>query len=122
MAIPNPRPPLGARRRRFVLELPIDEPDGFGGSLRRYVAGPVLWGAISPVGEVERLRGGRADVAASHRITLRARAGLSAAMRLSAGPRRFAIRTVSDPDERGRDSVCHVEELFPAPPAPEPLP
>lgn len=27
--------PIGARRRRFVLERPIEEPDGFGGTLRR---------------------------------------------------------------------------------------
>ena len=51
------RPALGARRRRFVLEMPVEEPDGFGGVLRRYVAGPVLWGAISPAGAVERLAG-----------------------------------------------------------------
>ncbi len=48
MATSFQRPPLGARRRRFVLERPLEEPDGFGGVLRRYVAGPVLWGAIAP--------------------------------------------------------------------------
>ena len=104
-------PAIGARRRRLVLELPVDEPDGFGGTLRRYVAGPVLWGAIEPVGAVERLHGGRSDGVATHRITLRARAGLTAAMRLAAGPRRFAIRAILDPDARGRDLVCHVEAL-----------
>lgn len=44
MASSSQHPPLGARRRRFVLERPLEEPDGFGGVLRRYVAGPVLWG------------------------------------------------------------------------------
>lgn len=107
---------IGTRRRRLVLELPVDEPDGFGGILRRYVAGPVLWGAIEPVGAVERLRGGRDDSVATHRITLRARTGLTPAMRLAAGPRRFAIRTIVDPDERGRDLVCHVEALSEASP------
>ena len=84
-------------------------PDG--GVLRRYVAGPVLWGAIVPVGMVSREAGGRMDERATHRITLRARPALDPAMRLAAGPRRFAIRTVTDPDDRGRDLVCHVEEL-----------
>ena len=112
MANTVPRPPIGARRRRFVLELPIEEPDGFGGTLRRFVAGPVLWGAIEPVGAVERLRGGRADSLATHRITVRAWVGLTPAMRLAAGPRRFAIRSVADPDDRGRDRVCHVEECL----------
>ncbi|MCJ2027539.1 MULTISPECIES: head-tail adaptor protein [unclassified Methylobacterium] len=113
MASPDRRPSLGARRRRFVLEKPVEQPDGFGGVLRRYVAGPTLWGAIAAVGAVERPRGGRADRLVTHRVTLRARADLTPAMRLSAGPRRFAIRAVSDPDERGRDCVCEVEELVP---------
>ncbi|TXM88346.1 head-tail adaptor protein, partial [Methylobacterium sp. WL103] len=30
---------------------------------------------------------------------------------LAAGPRRFAIRAILDPDDRGRDLVCHVEAL-----------
>lgn len=113
MADPSP-PALGARRRRFVLEMPVEEPDGFGGVLRRYVAGPVLWGAISPAGARERLAGGRSDRVATYRITLRARPGLTPAMRLAAGPRRFAIRGV-DADMRGRDLVCHVEELVDPP-------
>lgn len=105
------RPPVGARRRRFVLELPVEEPDGFGGVLRRYVAGPILWGAITPVGMLQGEAGGRDDALATHRITLRVHPGLSPAMRLAAGPRRFAIRTVTDPDARGRDLVCDVEEM-----------
>ena len=111
MATTLQRPPLGARRRRFVLERPVEEPDGFGGVLRRYVAGPVVWGAIVPVGMVSRESGGRTDERATHRVTLRALPGLDPATRLAAGPRRFAIRTVTDPDARGRDLVCHVEEL-----------
>ncbi|WP_336487296.1 head-tail adaptor protein [Methylobacterium nigriterrae] len=105
------RPPIGARRRRFVLERPVDEPDGFGGTYRRYVAGPLLWGAIEPLGAGERLRGGRAESVASHRITLRARPGLAPDMRLAAGPRRFLIRSVEELGPRGRDLVCRVEEM-----------
>lgn len=67
------RPPLGARRRRFVLERPLEEPDGFGGVLRRYVAGPVLWGALAPAGVVDRTGGGRTDARPVYRITLRGR-------------------------------------------------
>ncbi|MDP4004826.1 head-tail adaptor protein [Methylobacterium sp. NEAU K] len=106
-----PRPPLGARRRRFVLERPLEEPDGFGGVLRRYVAGPVLWGAIAPAGVVERPAGGRTDTLAAYRVTLRGRPALDPTMRLAAGPRRFAIRAVTEPDALGRDLICHVEEL-----------
>jgi len=111
MAISPPRPALGARRRRFVLERPLEEPDGFGGVLRRYVAGPVLWGALAPAGMADRPAGGRNDTRPAYRVTLRSRAALDPTMRLAAGPRRFAIRAVAEPDARGRDLVCHVEEL-----------
>ncbi|MGU3666409.1 head-tail adaptor protein [Methylobacterium sp. A49B] len=111
MPIQFQRPPLGARRRRFVLERPVEEPDGFGGVLRRYVAGPVLWGALAPAGILDRLAGGRTDTLPAYRITLRGRAALDPTMRLAAGPRRFAIRAVAEPDARGRDLICHVEEL-----------
>ncbi|MGT2482252.1 head-tail adaptor protein [Methylobacterium oryzae CBMB20] len=111
MATSSQRPPLGARRRRFVLERPLEEPDGFGGVLRRYVAGPVLWGAMAPAGTVDRPAGGRTDTLPAYRVTLRGRAALDPTMRLAAGPRRFAIRAVAEPDARGRDLICHVEEL-----------
>ncbi|GJE29503.1 head-tail adaptor protein [Methylobacterium organophilum] len=105
--------PIGARRRRFVLEQPVDTPDGFGGRIRRYEAGPVLWGAMQALGAETQIRGGRADRIGTHRIALRFRAGITPAMRLSAGPRRFAIRSAEDPDGRGCDLVCLVEEILP---------
>lgn len=108
------RAPIGARRRRFVLETPVDEPDGFGGAYRRYVAGPVVWGALAPVGVSERVRGGRADWAPTHRLSLRYRPGVAPPMRFAAGPRRFAIRSVGDPDGCRRELVCEVEELIEA--------
>ncbi|WP_284245646.1 head-tail adaptor protein, partial [Methylobacterium haplocladii] len=82
--------PIGARRRRFVLETPVDEPDGFGGQLRRYVAGPVVWGVMARAGTAERVRNGRSEAIATHRVSLRWRPGVTSEMLLSAGPRRFA--------------------------------
>ena len=106
---------IGARWRRFVLEQPVETPDGFGGTLRRYAPGPVVWGAIERLGGHERVAGGRADRLATHRVTLRYRPGIDAAMRLADGPRRFSIRTASDPDGTRRDLVCEVEELIEEP-------
>lgn len=103
--------PIGARRRRFVLELPLESPDGFGGVIRSYAAGPELWGAIEMISGEERVRGGRPEQAVTHRITLRYRAGVTAAMRLTRGLRRFDIRAAGDPDGCGRDLVCLVEEV-----------
>lgn len=102
----------GARRRRFVLELPLENPDGFGGVIRTYAAGPELWGAIEFLAGDERFRGGRAEQAVTHRVTLRYREGITAAMRLARGLRRFDIRTAGDPDGSRRELVCLVEEVL----------
>ena len=104
-----PTPSIGARRRPFVLETPLETPDGFGGVVRRFEAGPQLWGAI------ETLTGRRLRVAgqATHQVTLRWREGVDERMRLALGPRRFRIRAADDPDGRRRDLVCLVEEIAP---------
>lgn len=107
------RTPVGARRRRFTLELPLDTPDGFGGVVRNYVAGPHLWGSIEMVAQAERFRADRRDEVVTHRVRLRHREGVSTAMRLASGLRRFAIRSACDPDGRRRDLVCLVEEIGP---------
>ncbi|HEY8382745.1 MAG TPA: phage head closure protein [Microvirga sp.] len=107
------RTPIGALSRRFVLEVPLESPDGFGGVMRSFAPGPALWGAIRLVAGEERLRADRPEQAVTHRVTLRYREGVTAAMRLALGPRRFAIRTASDPDGSRREIVCLVEELSP---------
>lgn len=109
--------PIGARRRRFVLEQPVETPDGFGGQLRHFAPGPVVWGAIERLGSAERVAGGRGDRLATHRVTLRYRPSVEAAMRLADGPRRFSIRGAADPDGTRRDLVCEVEEVIEEDPA-----
>ena len=105
--------PIGARGRRFVLEVPLESPDGFGGVIRTYAAGPQVWGAIELLKGDERVRAGRPEQAVTHRVTLRYRDGVTAAMRLVRGLRRFAIRSAADPDGTRRDLVCLVEEISP---------
>lgn len=107
------RTSIGARRRLFVVETPLDTPDGFGGQIRSYVPGPQVWGALELVAGDERVRAGRAEEAVTHRIRLRHRTGIPAAARLALGPRRFSLRSASDPDGRERDLVCLVEEIKP---------
>lgn len=105
--------PLGARSRRFVLELPRESPDGFGGVVRSFAPGPQLWGALEMVSGGTRRRAERPEQAVTHRVTLRYRPGITAAMRLTSGSRRFAIRAAADPDGSRRELVCLVEEIGP---------
>jgi SPP1 family predicted phage head-tail adaptor len=106
-------PSIGARSRRFVLELPLERPDGFGGVIRSYAPGPQLWGAIEMLSGTERVRADRPEQSLTHRVTLRYREGVTGAMRLTCGLRRFVIRAASDPDGSKRDLVCLVEEVRP---------
>ena len=69
------------------------------------------WGAIESIAAQERVRGGRPEQAATHRVTLRYREDVTAAMRLARGLRRFDIRSAVAPDGRRRDLVCLVEEV-----------
>ena len=104
---------IGARRRRFVLELPLESPDGFGGVLRTYAAGPQIWGAIEMLRGDEQVRAARPEQAVTHRVRLRYRDGVTAAHRLTCGTRCFQIRTAADPDGMRRELVCLVEEVGP---------
>ena len=62
---------IGARARRFVLELPLETPDGFGGVIRTYAAGPQLWGALEMVHQAERDLAASSEQAVTHRVRLR---------------------------------------------------
>ncbi|TDR88957.1 phage head closure protein [Enterovirga rhinocerotis] len=105
------RPEIGARGRRFTLEVPQETPDGFGGVIRSYQPGPRLWGAIALLSTMERIRADRAEAAATHRVTFAFRDDLTPDRRLTLGTRRFRIRSASDPDGRRRSTVCLVEEI-----------
>jgi SPP1 family predicted phage head-tail adaptor len=105
------RIPIGARARLFVLEVPREVPDGFGGVNRSFDSGPQIWGAMEMLTATERVRADRPEQALTHRITLHYREGVDAAMRLALGLRRFAIRSACDPDGSRRDLVCLVEEI-----------
>ena len=106
-------PTIGERGRRFTLELPIETPDGFGGIIRTYQPGPLLWGAMEMLSPAERIRGDRAESVVTHRVRLRHRSGVTETMRLTLGLRRFRIRSAGDPDGTRRELVCLLEEIRP---------
>lgn len=107
------RPSIGARGRRFTVEVALESPDGFGGVLRNWQAGPRVWGAIELLTTMERVRAGREDAIVSHRVTLPYRDDVTPERRLLLGPRRFRIRSAEDPDGRRQSLVCLVEEMAP---------
>jgi SPP1 family predicted phage head-tail adaptor len=107
------RSSIGARRRLFVIDTPLDTPDGFGGVLRDYQPGPVVWGALEPIAGDERREAGKTQEVVTHRVRIRDRHALGPNDRLALGPRRFRVRSSRDIDEKRREILCLVEEIKP---------
>lgn len=101
--------PVGALRRRLLLEAPVETPDGAGGRLTSFETVAAVWAQVEWLSGNERWRGERPEQAASHRITLRA--DVDAGQRLRDGDQVFDIKAVGDPDGGRRRLVCLVEEL-----------
>ena len=106
-------PPVGALRRRLVLEAAISMPDGLGGTTQDFETVAALWAQVEWLAGGEHWRRGRPEQEATHRMTMRWRAGVDAGQRLRDGERLFDIRTVADPDGSRRRLVCHVLEITP---------
>jgi SPP1 family predicted phage head-tail adaptor len=114
MAPSNPdRARVGALRRRLLLEAAMATPDGLGGTMQVYETVAAVWAQLEWIAGGERWRRGRPEQVATHRVTLRWRAGVDAGQRLRDGDRLFDIRAVADPDGGRRRLVCLVQEIGP---------
>jgi SPP1 family predicted phage head-tail adaptor len=105
--------PVGILRRRLVLEPATTTPDGLGGATQDYETVAALWAQVEFLSGGEHWRRGRPEQVATHRITMRWRAGVDSGQRLRDGERLFDIRTVADPDGSRRRLICHVLEVTP---------
>ncbi|WP_182085598.1 phage head closure protein [Aureimonas sp. ME7] len=100
----------GLLRHRVTIERNEVLPDAMGGGRANWVEVGETSVRLEPIrAEVEERLEQRVGVA-THRVTLRARAGLERGMAFRFGARRLLIRTVQDPDETGRYLVCRCEE------------
>ncbi|MCZ8042544.1 MAG: phage head closure protein [Beijerinckiaceae bacterium] len=114
MAPSNPdRARVGALRRRLLLEAVVTTPDGLGGTTQVYETVAAVWAQLEWIAGGERWRRGRPEQVATHRVTLRWRAGVDAGQRLRDGDRLFDIRAVADPDGGRHRLVCLVQEIGP---------
>lgn len=114
MAPSNPdRARVGALRRRLLLEAAVTTPDGLGGTTQVYETVAAVWAKLEWIAGGERWRLGRPEQVATHRVTLRWRAGVDAGQRLRDGDRLFDIRAVADPDGGRCRLVCLVQEIGP---------
>ena len=111
MAGPEVR--IGELRHRLIVQAERAVDDGGGGRSDPW-ADPVtvatVWGKIEPLSGGERLRAMQVQDRLSHRIVIRHRSGITAAMRIVFARRAFNIRAVIDVGERGRFLELLCEE------------
>jgi len=112
-ATAQPGSPVGAMRRRLLLETVVATPDGLGGATVSHETVAALWAQIEWLSGGEHWRRGRPEQLVTHRITMRWRAGVDAGQRLRDGEHIFDIRAVFDPDGGRRRLVCLVHEVSP---------
>ncbi|MEX2520485.1 MAG: phage head closure protein [Paracoccaceae bacterium] len=104
-----------ALTRRLVLEERESAPDGAGGSVEAWAARGAHWAAVSAVSARERTFGARPASAVTHRALIRfCEFGTLerpvADQRFREGERIFAIRGVSEADDRRERLICWLEE------------
>lgn len=100
----------GLLTKRALIERNEPVPDAMAGARERWLEVGETSVRVEPLtGKVEEAFGQRIGVL-THRVTLRARDGLSRGMAFRLGARRLVIRSLHDPDETGRWLVCRCEE------------
>ena len=86
--------PVGALRRRLILEAPTRSADGMGGAVEAWSPVATLYGEVNPLNGAEATRAGRLTGIASHEIVIRDRAGLTPRHRFRLGDRILQIHAV----------------------------
>lgn len=104
-------PGIFARRLRATLEEPVETPDGIGGVARVFVPRVTLWARLEPLRGIERGEAQAAQATVGHRLTIRWRGDVTAAMRFVIEGRIYPVTATYDPDGRRRNLVCLVEEV-----------
>jgi SPP1 family predicted phage head-tail adaptor len=101
----------GQLTARLDLESSIETPDGQGGVTVSHAVESSIWARIEPVSAAREELGHVDRQVVTHRIWTRHIEGVASGKRFRKGDRIFEIRTVHDPDERGRYLVAHVTEI-----------
>lgn len=93
---------VGRMDRRVTLQDRSVSPSSFGEPVPAWVDVAELWAAIEPLGSSEIWRAQAAESDATHRVTIRYRAGVTSRMRLIYGSRTFEIDSVANEGEKDR--------------------
>ncbi len=98
-------------RTRIGLFAPVEVQNETGGVDRSFAQISTLWCNIEPFIGDQRFDSGRVEENVSHRITIRWRGDITAAMRFYKGTRQFNILASADLDGRERRLMVLVQEI-----------
>ncbi len=104
---------IGRLRERVTVQRAARDADAGGGAVVTWTPlahAPTVWARIEPLSGAEALQAMKLQARVTHRVTLRWRDDVTAAMRLVCGARTLNIRAVTNPDERRRYLELLCEE------------
>lgn len=101
---------LGPLRHRVTIQFEEQQSDGAGGYLPLLRDLDTVWASIQPISGNEALVARQLQDTVTHKVVMRYRAGVTAAMCLKFGTRMFNIREVRNLDERNHTLELRCEE------------
>jgi SPP1 family predicted phage head-tail adaptor len=102
---------IGDLDRRIVIEQPSLSPDGGGGGgAATWTTFATVWGRLQAMGGGEAVQGQRPHGVTRHRVVIRRRADITAAMRVTCDGRVFNIRAVVNGGGRDPYTLLECEE------------
>ncbi len=105
----------GKMRHRITFQEFDGEEDGFGDPLEaddsHWNDVATTWAAIDPISGREFYAAEQSQSEVSHKVRLRYRSGITTAMRISFGNRRFKIISIIDWEERHESLLIMCKEL-----------
>ncbi|MGD9538546.1 MAG: phage head closure protein [Alphaproteobacteria bacterium] len=103
----------GSLRERVRLEREVRTADTGGGAQTSWAPldhAPTVWARVEPLTGQELVQAMRLQARLTHKVTMRWRDDVTAAMRLVWGTRILNVRAVLNPDERRRYLELYCEE------------
>lgn len=101
---------LGPLRHRVTIQFEERQSDGAGGYLPMWRDLDTVWANVQPISGNEALVARQLQDTVTHKVTMRYRTSVTAAMRLKFGTRLFNIREVRNFDERNHKLELRCEE------------
>ena len=101
---------IGELRHRVTIQEEVATPDGGGGYALGWADVATLWAKVEPLSARERLFAEKLDGVVTHRVVVRFRDDITAAMRVLYEGRLFNIRGVLETGERERFTEILAEE------------